>query len=421
LNRRKIYIVVLIVSVVGLFAVQYQYLNIGLNLAKVQFQKKIGIAAQEIQEDLTTENQLTFLIGRAITLDDSYFALSLDSVQDASRHFLNDFITHRLTTQGIDKDFSYKLYAKDSIHYLTSPTVYAPTEKLITYPVELNGYLPNLLEQPIILELQFKDLNNYFLFQLNGLTIPSLLFMAAIIFVVVWVLRSFYWQRNIITTTNDFINNLTHELKTPVFSIGLASKILDEKASESQKPVIELIQQQTERMKKHIEKVLELSRLESNKKLLKLQKVDFNPLLKKLCKDFDMLTSIEEIDFSYEIAATPFWVQAEPDHLENAINNLLDNAKKYSEDPKIELTAYTKANYMVIAIQDNGIGMTVKEKERVFQKYYRVTNGDTHKVKGYGLGLSYVKEIVKRHKGTIAIHSEPKKGTLITLKIPLYG
>ena len=96
MNKRKLYIAVLVVSVVGLFVVQYQYLNIGLNLAKVQFQRNIGQAAQIIKEGLSTQNQLTFLIGQAITLDERYFTLSMDSIQDASRHFLNDFITYRL-------------------------------------------------------------------------------------------------------------------------------------------------------------------------------------------------------------------------------------------------------------------------------------------------------------------------------------
>ncbi len=266
MNKRKIYIAILVVSVVGLFVVQYQYLNIGLNLARVQFQKNISKAAQTIKEDLSTQNQLTFLIGQAITLDESYFTLSMDSIQDASRHFLSDFITYRLAEQGIDTDFTYRLSTKDSTDYLSSPLSAGPVakkDKRLSYPIELKGYLPEVMTKSLVLELQFRDLNRYFLFQLNGLIIPSLLFMAGILVVIVWVLRSFYWQSRIITTTNDFINNLTHELKTPVFSIGLATKILQKKVPETESSVVELIQQETERMKTHIDKVLELSRLES--------------------------------------------------------------------------------------------------------------------------------------------------------------
>ncbi|MEZ4859241.1 MAG: HAMP domain-containing sensor histidine kinase [Flavobacteriaceae bacterium] len=420
MNRKKLYIIILVVSVVGLFVIQYQYLHIGLNLAKVQFQKKIGAAAIKIKEDLSTQNQLTFLVGHAITQDDSYFNTSMDSIQDASRHFLNDFITHRLTINGIDKDFSYRLFTKDTSDYLTSPIPYAKNEKIITYPIELEGYLPFLVKKNLILELQFKDINNYFLFQLNGLTIPSFIFMLAIIFVIIWVLRSFYWQRSIITTTNDFINNLTHELKTPVFSIGLATKILEENALDSQKPIIALIQQQTERMKIHIDKVLELGAMESNKKLFELKEINFTPILEKICEDFSHLATLENIHFSYTLENKKFLLLAEASHLENAINNLLDNAKKYAENPIVTLHAFQRNKFLHIEVQDNGIGISKKEHDLIFKKYYRVPNGDTHRVKGYGLGLSYVKEIIKRHKGKITVKSEEGKGTNILLKLPLF-
>lgn len=421
MKKRKLYIIILVVSVLGLFAVQYQYLNIGLNLAKIQFQRKIGLAAQEIKEDIRSENQLTFLVGQAITMDNSYFALSIDSIQDASRHFLNDFLTHRLTENGIDKDFSYRLFTRDSTDYLTAPDVYDLDEKIISYPIELEGYLPKLLNKGLILELQFKDLNNYFLFQLNGLTIPSLVFMVAIIFMIFWVLRSFYWQSTVITTTNDFINNLTHELKTPVFSIGLASKILEEKATEEQKPIISLIQDQTNRLKNHIEKVLELSSLESKRKLFELKPIDFKKNLEELCEQFQRIALLDKSDFQYELLGEIFSIKAEPAHLENAINNLLDNAKKYSEKPEIFLKAEVVNNELVVSVKDNGIGLSPDQKELMFQKYFRASQGDSYKVKGYGLGLSYVKEIVKRHKGKIKVESELGHGTVIYLYIPLYG
>ena len=419
MTRRKVYIIVLVVSVLGLFTVQYKYLRIGLNLAKVQFQKKIGNAAKQIKEDLAPENQLTFLVGQAITMDDSYFTLSMDSIKDASRHFLNDFITHRLTENGIDKDFSYRLYTKDSTDYLTAPNTYENDGNIITYPIEIEGYLPILMKKNLILELQFKDLTGYFLFQLNGLIIPSLIFMAAIIFVIIWVLRSFYWQRNVITTTNDFINNLTHELKTPVFSIGLASKILNENATEVQKPVIELIQQQTDRLKIHIDKVLELSALESKRGVLHLEPVDFFPSLKQLCQEFEKLAQLEGFNFQYDIQGTNFPLKAEKSHLENAINNLLDNAKKYSEAPVISLKAFQKDQWLHIEVADNGIGISKKEREKIFQKYYRGSHNRLHQVMGYGLGLSYVMEILRKHKGKIAVESLQEKGTTISLKLPI--
>jgi len=355
LKKQTFYIIILAVSLVGLFAIQYRFLNIGLNLAKIQFERKIGQAAQIIKEDLITENQLTFLVGRAITSDDSYFTLSMDSVQDASRHFLNDFVTHRLTESGIDTNFSFRLFTKDSTDYLTSPTLFDPEDQLIRYPIELEGYLPELLNKNLILELQFKELNNYFLSQLNGLTIPSLIFMIALIVVMIWVLRAFYWQRNVITTTNDFINNLTHELKTPVFSIGLATKILEQQSEDKQKDVISLLKEQTERLKLLIDKVLELGSLEAKRKVINLTMIDFKPNLEHLCLQFKQLSELEGFDFSYDLEGPKYGIKAEEVHLENAIINLLDNAKKYADTPVITLHAYNDDRKLIIRITDNGI------------------------------------------------------------------
>lgn len=418
MKRRNIYIAIFVISVLGLFVVQYQYLRIGLNLARVQFDKKIASAGAGIKNDLATENQLSFLVAQAITKD-NYFNLSKDSVQDASRYFLNDFIKQQLSENGIKTDFSYRLYTRDTLDYLQSPHEFEDEASLINYPFSLDGYLPSMIGKPLILELQFKDLNSYFLSQLNGLTVPSLLFIIAIIVVVVWILRSFYWQSNIITTTNDFINNLTHELKTPVFSIGLATKILEEDAQEKQKPIVAMIRQQVEKLKRHIDQVLELGNLESRKKLFELKEVNLQPLLQKWCDYYSEVAEVENNSFSCEIEDHDLIVMAAENHLENAIANLIDNAKKYSEEPEVKLKAARKGTNLVISVADNGIGIDRKEKHLIFKKYYRISNGDVHKVKGYGLGLSYVKEIVKRHKGKIKIESESGRGTTVFIILPL--
>lgn len=419
MSWRNFYIVVFVVSIFTLFVVQYQYLRIGLNLAKIQFNKNIGIAGQNIKQDLTSENQLSFLVGRALVKDDSYFDLSLDSVQEASKNFLNDFITYRLSLNGINTDFSYRLFTRDSTFYLKSTHVFNSETNLVKYPIELEGYLPDLVKRTIILELQFKDLNPYFLSQLNGLTIPSLLCLMVIIAIFIWVLKSIYWQRKIITTTNAFINNLTHELKTPVFSIGLATKILEEGIDPKKKQFISIIRQQMERLNQHIDKVLELSTLELKKDIFQLKKVDFKPYLVKICEDFEALTKLNDVGFTFAISDEVYNIKAEVNHLENAISNILDNAQKYSEVPVINLKAFKIKNYLYISISDNGIGISEKEKNLIFKKYYRVSHGNLHKVKGYGLGLSYVKEIVKKHKGKIKIESQLGVGTTITIGIPL--
>ncbi|MBO0323549.1 GHKL domain-containing protein [Muricauda sp. CAU 1633] len=419
LTRRNVYVIVFVVSVIGLLVVQYQYLRVGLGLARVQFSKKIDEARENINSELSELNSLSYTLGSTIKKDTSELQVSLDSLQRLSQFYLNDYISYQLGVSGIDAPFTYSLYARDSTQYLTSLKPHVKDDDILVYPVKIEGYLPNLLNKEVVLELGFEDINKYFLSQLNGLTIPSAIFLLAIIVVVFWVLRSFYWQSSLITTTNDFINNLTHELKTPVFSIGLASKILEEDISEEKKPVLELIRRETDRLRRHIDKVLELASLESGKKIMQFTELDFKTELQRICEDFKTLSEYEEVDFDYDLQGDTYPIRAEKFHLENAIGNLLENAKKYSDDPVIRLNAHIQKGKLLMAISDNGPGISQSNIKKIFRKYYRVKNGDVHKVKGYGLGLSYVHKIVSMHRGNITVDSKLGEGTtfIISLKI----
>lgn len=422
MKGKKVYIIIFIISITGLAFVQYQYLRIGLNLAKVQFNQKIGLTVNEIKEGLRQRNELTFLVGKAITKDDSYFRLSIDSVQEASSYFMDDFLKDHLLQQGIKTEFTYTLFAKDSTDYLRSPKVYNNEDTLLRYPIALEGYLPLLVEKRLILELQFKNLNKYFLFQLNGLTIPSLLFIVVIIVVIIWVLKSFYGQRNLITTTNEFINNLTHELKTPVFSIGIASKILQEKVSIENKELVNMIRNQVDKLKNQIDKVLELASIEGKKNFIEKKIIDFKPVILNLIKDFEQLSALENISFSSEVKEDKYILNCDSYYLENAINSLLENAKKYTkENIKIILLVFKDDNKLCISVKDNGIGISDEDKKKIFDKYYRVSSGDVHNVKGYGLGLNYVKRIIKLHKGKIIVKSSVGNGSEFIISIPLYN
>lgn len=419
LTKRNLYILVFVVSVVGLFVVQYQYLRVGLGLARAQFSEKIDGARTNIGKELSEFNSLTYTIGNTIRKDTSDLKIGLDSLQKTSQFYLNDYISYQLGLSGIDATFTYSLFARDSTEYLSSVKQHPRNGDVLTYPIKLEGYLPDLLKKEVILELGFQDLNKYFMGQLKGLTIPGTLFLVAIIIVVIWVLRSFYWQSSIITTTNDFINNLTHELKTPVFSIGLASKILEESISEEKKPVVELIRRETDRLKRHIDKVLELASLESGNKLMHFKTLDFRPELLRICEDFALLAQHEKIDFGFELEEGSYFIRAERFHLENVIANLLENAKKYSDDPVVRLRAYVQKGKLVITISDNGQGIAAQDMKKIFRKYYRVKNGDVHKVKGYGLGLAYVQKIMKLHRGKITVESKLGEGTTFILSLKM--
>jgi len=418
-RRRIFFITLFVVSIVGLAVVQYRYLKIGLRLARVQFSEQIAGAGSEITTDLQTRNQLTFLLANALEKDTSFFRTDPAQLTDASRYFLKDYLRERLVDHQIDREFGFELMARDSTYYLRSTTAVAQEEHGFVYPLEITGYLPERLGTRMVLQLEFQNLNAYFLSQLNGLTLPSLMFLLGIIIVVLWVLRTYYWQRKLITTTNEFINNLTHELRTPVFSISLAAKILHEKASGKEREFTQSILNQTKKLSKHIDKVLELGTLEHGRTVIQKEHLDFRPALERLCEDFEKLCELEGQLFRFDIQKEAFPLKASLFHLENAINNLLDNARKYGDGSLILLTAYKEGNRLHLRIHNGGVPIPGKALENIFKKYYRVSDGDRTKVRGYGLGLSYVKTVAERHKGKVSVRSDAENGTEVEFIVPL--
>ncbi len=421
LKKRNLFIALFVVSIVGLAVVQYQYLRIGLNLARIQFSQHIASAGADIRTGLYGRTQLTYLLESALERDSTRFNTGLDHMTDASRHYLEDFLREKLIDNQIDAEFSFSLMTRDSSFYLTSAPSLAQPGAGMTYPLELEGYLPARLGQRLILQLQFEDLTGYFMRQLNGLTLPSLLFLAGIVVAVLWVLRTFYWQQRTITTTHEFINNLTHELRTPVFSISLAAKILKEKVRQAEQPLTESILQQTARISNHIDKVLELGGLERSSAAMPLEMADFRGSLESVCTQFAALCLMEGITFTYVLEDGPMPLKASVFHLENAVNNLLDNARKYGGGTPVRLEARRRGGKLEIEVSDQGPGIARDQQKKIFQKYYRIADGDRQAVRGYGLGLSYVKTVAEGHKGQILVHSGTGKGTAIILVLPLFN
>ncbi|MDG1570753.1 HAMP domain-containing sensor histidine kinase [Robiginitalea sp. M366] len=418
-SKRIFFIGLFVVCIAGLAVVQYRYLRVGLSLARLQFSQKIAEAGTDIRAGLYTRNQLTYLLGTALEKDSTRFNTGLDHMTDASRHFMDDFLREKLLDNQIDAPFTFALKTRDSSFYLGSAPALEGSGETYTYPMEVHGYLPAQIGQRLILELQFPHLPRYFRTQLNGLTLPSLLFLAGILVAVLWVLRTFYWQQRTITTTHEFINNLTHELRTPVFSISLAAKILKEKAGKASEPLADTILSQTARMSDHIDKVLELGSMERSATAISLQPVDFRPHLEELCRQFEALCRLEGIPFTWKLPDAALPMKASTFHLEHALNNLLDNARKYGGGAAVHLEARVEGRKLVLAVTDQGPGIPPELREEVFRKYYRIPQGDRPAVRGYGLGLSYVRTVVDRHKGRIRLEAGAAKGAVFTIVLPL--
>ena len=273
------------------------------------------------------------------------------------------------------------------------------------------------------LYVSFPEKKEYILSTMSWILVLSALFVFIIILAFGSAIYQLIRQKQISEIKTDFINNMTHEFKTPIATINLAidsirnPRIIDDK--EKVVRYAEMIREENKRMHAQVENVLRISKLEKNQLDLSKDVVDVHEIIDNAINHFDLIIRNKDgrIDSKYEAVQSE--VLASKFHLTNVIMNVLDNAVKYSNDaPKVHVTTENAGNFVVIKVSDQGIGMSKAVQRKIFDKFYREQTGNIHNVKGHGLGLSYVKSIVERHQGQVFVESEKGKGSTFTIKIP---
>lgn len=237
-------------------------------------------------------------------------------------------------------------------------------------------------------------------------------------------LWTFYRQKKISEMKSDFINNMTHEFKTPISTISLAGQALMdpelEHSAEQREKFTSVIIQENQRLQQHVDRVLEIARLERGDNRLKLEQLDGNDAVLEEAGRYEQQVAGLGGRIDLDLQAQDSSILADKVHFAAIISNLIDNAVKYSpEQPKILLHTHNKDNQLEITITDHGIGMSKEVQRKVFDKFFRAQSGNVHDVKGFGLGLNYVKKMVEAHGGEIGINSEPGQGTTVALRFPL--
>jgi len=406
-------------AIIALIWIQYQNLKVSLVLTEQKFKQDVGKVVLKIQEDLQNKNELTYLIRSSILKDTTVLKMPKDSLKSASNYFLNDFLASRLIEKGINNQFSFSIYSPDS-SILQKSKKQILINNAVNFPIQLNGYLPNECKKSLFLNLKIENKNRNYYLILNKLVIPSFLLILLIFFLALWLFYGLQQKGKVIDITNEFINNLTHEMKTPVFSIGLATKILEGSIEEKDKKFTTIIREQSDRLKHLIDKILQLAQIENKGIKLEKAEFDFAPVLQKIAMETHAICALENINFQFSITDNPCVIFGSETHLQNAVLNIIDNAIKYSKEKnEIFFTVNSENNFLKISVKDSGIGISKENQKKVFDKYFRVSEKDLHTVKGFGLGLNYVKQIVALHKGKIQVHSELGKGTEMVLTIPL--
>ena len=276
-----------------------------------------------------------------------------------------------------------------------------------------------------VVNIHFPNMSSY-IFSSVKFMIPALIFTGVLLITFIFTIVVIFRQKRFSEMRNDFINNMTHEFKTPISSISLAAQMLkDDTITKSPTMLSHLsgvIVDETKRLRFQVEKVLQMSMFDHKKVTFKKRDLELNELVEGVINTFTLKVEASGGKIDSSLAATSSKVYVDEMHLTNVVFNLMDNAVKYKkEDVDIHLNVRTwnDATHVYLSIADNGIGIKKENLKKIFEKFYRVHTGNRHDVKGFGLGLAYVKQIVDLHKGTIHAESEIGKGTKFIIKLPL--
>ena len=275
-----------------------------------------------------------------------------------------------------------------------------------------------------IVRIHFPQMNRY-IFSSIRFMLPAIAFTVILLITFIFTIVVVFRQKRYSEIKNDFINNMTHELKTPISSISLAAQMLNDdsltKSPSMMKHIGGAIQEESKRLRFLVEKVLQMSMFDRQDAIYKKKELDINEMVESVANTFTLRVEHTGGKINTEIGALDSTIYVDETHFTNVIFNLIDNAIKYRKPDQpvnLHLTTWNDGDNVLFSVKDDGIGIKKDNLKKIFDKFYRVHTGNVHDVKGFGLGLAYVKNIVDLHKGDIKVESEYGKGTKFTISLP---
>jgi two-component system phosphate regulon sensor histidine kinase PhoR len=365
--------------------------------------------------------------GNLDILDNAQFEIFFKDIASAmplqeriSREILSDLIKRELEEYGVKTKFEFGIYSNGIATKVKSDQF--RYDKNATYSIPI--FTDNEGNEKYKLLVTFPHKKKFLLSQLVSITILSIIFTLIIIIAYTSALNQLIRQRQISEIKTDFINNMTHEFKTPIATINLAldairnPKIIDDK--EKVFKYLEMIRDENKRMHAQVENVLRISKLEKKELNIIKESSDIEEVINDAIEHVNLILEDREGSIATHFGAIRKTVLLNDVHFTNVIVNILENAIKYTPGiPKIDIYTENIKDMVLVKIKDNGVGMSKIAQKRIFEKFYREHTGDIHNVKGHGLGLAYVKRIVDDHNGQVYVESEKGKGSTFIIKLPL--
>lgn len=336
---------------------------------------------------------------------------------------LDSMLRAELRNLSIFSEYDYKVTSakRDSVIFIRASN---RSEFLPVNSYETPLFPKDMIRDSGMLTITFPEKNNIILSNLTAMMGLSGGLLLVLIFSFGYTIHSILMQKKISEMKTDFINNMTHEFKTPVATIMIASEALKDSELTLDKRSIDrlanIIYDENVRLGSHIERVLNIAKIEKGDLKLEHKEVEMNDLLAAIVDSMSLQLQKRNASIELDLSANRAIVMGDELHLSNVIFNLLDNANKYSPlNPQIKISTFSSGKNMIIRVADQGIGMSKDQLSKIFDQFYRIPTGNLHDVKGFGLGLSYVNNIVKRMSGTIKVKSEKDVGSEFEISLPL--
>lgn len=414
-----IIITLTIISLIGIIVLQIQWISSAIQLKQDQYERSVQAALNNVKDSIVYRKESGLgLMNNARTSSEK----DVSTPDILTRYEIKDLLRTELQYNGIKQKFEYNI-----MNELAAPIMYSAgfrTEYLddpSIFKVNISGRTSSTFETLFVYILKPQK---YFMNQLLFMLIGAIIFTSIIIAAFFLTIRTMLTQRKLSEIKSDFINNMTHEFKTPIATIQLASDALrNPKVINNPDEIMNytgIIKEENRRMHKQVERILNAAQLEKDDVKLQLKELNVHEQIEKLIDNTQLRAEEIKAHLHKELLATNYIIKADEVHFSNIIFNLMDNALKYSkENPEITIRTQNFGQSLHIKFIDNGIGMTKETVNNIFEKFYRAHTGNKHNVKGFGLGLTYVKNIIDLHEAKINVDSKINEGSVFTIIFPI--
>lgn len=403
-----------IICIAGIITVQIGWFARAHSVRKDQEELRVNLALKEVAAQIYDYNQLTppsqYIVKQAAS---NFYIVMTNSP------ILPGLLEHWLATafeqNELQMSYEYGIYDCVSERLVFSNRVNTAQEQISKLTKEIE--LPEWAEDNHYFAVHLPDKQLELFGDLKLWTISSILVLLISVYFVymIWMV---FRQKRLSELQRDFVNNMAHEFSTPISSIHGAAQLLLKK-DELDKRYVEIIRQESERLQMQVERSLEINTIGGHHNLLEKKPVHLDPVIRS-CVDKTRIRMQDGFQIAYQNDSESDLVVADAYHVESIFQNLIENAYKYrkSDTGSLEITLFTEADWLKIAFRDHGIGMDQKELKNIFRRFYRISSGNIHQHKGFGLGLYYVKRIVDLHGGKVRVESTKDKGSIFTIAIP---